>query len=280
MTDTVRKENSLWNRQRMILRCHGYLCTDLLGEGAFSHVYRVEKREDGKIYACKISENTAMLEREATFMSRLRHPLFPAYHDFWASGDTGFLVREYIPGESLKEIISRLEFLPPPQIIRMGVTLAEGLSYLHNMEEQFLLRDIKPANIILRPDRGVKLIDLGCMCPRRDSANSRAGSAGFAAPEQLRGGCMLTPACDVYGLGQTLKAAWGREGRGIFRQSPRTGKTEQKSRAKETRGNLKSEETQRQLARILDMCTDENPQRRIQDMESVRLALKDLKILL
>lgn len=235
----------------------GYICQRLLGQGAFSRVYRVEDRADHRIYACKTSENIRILEREASVMACVDHPLFPKYIGFWEKMGLGFLIMEYIPGENLEEMRKRRGGFSPRQTVNIGVELAEGLSYLHNRKEAFLFRDIKPANIIIRQDGRAKLIDFGCACSGRERITSRAGSPGFAAPEQLCEGGILTPACDVYGLGRTLRAVMG-PGEGIFFRRSRRG---------------------RRLMHILELCIEERAEKRIADMESVRTALKDLMIL-
>ena len=187
-------------------------------------------------------------------MAGVKHPLFPQCIGFWEKMGLGFLIMEYIPGESLEEMLKRRGHFSPRQTARMGVELAEGLSYLHNRREEFLFRDIKPANIMIRQDGRAKLVDFGCVCSNRDKITSRAGSPGFAAPEQLRGGDVLTPACDVYGLGRTLRTALG-PGKNIF--------------FRRNRG-------ERRLVHFLDLCTQERVEKRIPDMESVEHALKNL----
>lgn len=193
---------------RAVLAGRGLVRRRLLGQGAFSDVYCVEETESGKRYACKVSARAEMLEREAHVLERLDHPLYPGYGTFWRQGGLGILLREYVEGDSLEAMLRRRHF-SAARTVQAGLSLAEGLLYLHELPERLLFRDVKPANVILTQSGGIKLIDLGCVCSMEGETTSRAGSPGFAAPEQLNGSAPLTPSCDVYGLGKTLEAMLG-----------------------------------------------------------------------
>lgn len=197
----------LGEKNRM-LKKEGYICRELLGKGAFSEVYRAED-EEGRAYACKISSNIRLLEREAEAMRSILHPLFPAFFGYWENGDLGCIVMEHVPGECLETMLRRRGAFCAGQVVRTGVELAEGLLYLHERGEGMLFRDVKPANIIVRQDGRVKLLDLGCICAKGVRTDSRAGTPGFCAPEQMEERSVLTESCDVYGLGRTLEAMLG-----------------------------------------------------------------------
>lgn len=261
------------NRERyldkMVLTKKGYLRRWLLGQGSFSDVYCVEDAADGRLYVCKISWKAETLEWEARVMKRLRHPLFPEYADFWREGRLGFLLREYVPGESLEEMLERRRF-SARQTICVGRMLAEGLQFLHGLPEPLLFRDIKPANVIIRQDGRAALVDLGCVCEMRGKSDSRAGSPGFAALEQLNGDGRLTAACDVYGLGQTLKAMMEPKSHGLGRtcKSEKPWMGPEKRRKKE-RQSRKEKKLEKGFRHMLEACTKEEAACRIQNMESV-----------
>ena len=258
-TETRKKERNLG---KVILESRGYNCLELLGQGAFSTVYCVCSRTDSHLYACKISENMLLLKREAEIMSMLRHPLFPEYVAFWQEAGLGFLLREYIAGICLEELLRQERCFSVEQTICTGLELAAGLLYLHEQPECYLFRDMKPANVIICREGRVKLIDLGCICSSKERITSRAGTKGFAAPEQLRREKetgrerRLTTACDVYGLGQTLRAMLGPEKRFL---------------AGGRRRNRK------RLEKILDACTKEEASERISGMRDVTAVLRALK---
>lgn len=254
---------------KAVLAPRGYIRRRLLGQGAFSDVYCVEDIWEGRQYACKVSAHVEMLEREAHVMEGLCHPLFPRLMGFWREGGIGILLREYVEGHSLEEMLQRRHF-SARQTMRVGLLLAEGLRYLHELPEGLLFRDVKPANVIICQDGGVKLIDFGCACSVAEKAASRAGSPGFAAPEQLRKGGMLTESCDVYGLGRTLEAMLGvraREGR-CHSYRGNIGKTARARKAAAWRC-LKARRLERELRRFLTACTEEDPRNRVADMREV-----------
>lgn len=188
----------------------------LLGRGAFAKVYLVEDPA-GRIYACKVCEQAELSDREAGFQRETDHPLFPALLDFWREEDRGCLLMEYVPGESLESILRREGALREEKAAEIGVRLAEGLMYLHEKEKPLIFRDVKPSNVMLMPEGGVKLVDFGCVCPpgKRDD---RAGTPGFGAPEQFEPGGIHTVAADVYGLGRTLQEMTGRNCRGLLKR--------------------------------------------------------------
>lgn len=282
------RRRDVYQDKRLLAR-RGFLCRKLLGEGSFSRVYWVEAASGGDSYTCKISENEGLLEREARILDLLRHPLFPLYFDFWKEGGRGFLLREYIAGSSLEDMLERRGGFSVARTAGMGLELAAGLKYLHGMNERFLFRDIKPANIILRQDGRLRLIDLGCVCSLNEKITSRAGSPGFAAPEQLRSGGVLTAACDIYGLGQTLRAAMGmkegeRPGKGRGRLPERGGFSGGRGFYGKAGGFPKRRGLHRNrdkilkagLLRVLDICTREDAGERIPDMESLERELRSL----
>lgn len=240
-----------------ILKEEGYICRELLGKGAFSEVYRAED-EEGRAYACKISSNIRLLEREAEAMRSIRHPLFPAFFGYWDYGDLGCIVMEHVPGECLETMLRRRGAFCAGQVVRMGMELAEGLLYLHERGEGQLFRDVKPANIIVRQDGRVKLLDLGCVCAKGVRTDSRAGTPGFCAPEQLEERSILTESCDVYGLGRTLEAMLG-------------------GGDKKERGLRGRQKYQRELGKLLESCTRQEVAGRIGDMRAVMAWLLELE---
>lgn len=223
----------------------GYHRVRLLGEGAFSQVFLVRKQETGELFACKVSDRLDFARRESELLTRANHPLFPGFFGLWTERGKAFLFMEYICGSSLEEFLKRRGCFTDIQTARVGMEIAEGLGFLHQLPEPVLFRDVKPANVIIRQDGRVKLLDLGCACELQQSDKARAGTPGYAAPEQLAGACKLTFASDVYGLGMTLAAMSG-----------------------ENRG--------RKLGRVIAACTVKQPELRLSDMKEVTAALAPL----
>lgn len=193
-----------------------YKVIRLLGRGAFAEVYLAEDCAGGT-YACKVSERAELLEREAECQKGIMHPLFPTFFDFWRRESRGCILMEYVPGESLESILHREGALQARRAAEIGIRLAEGLRYLHERSTPLIFRDVKPSNVMVTPEGGVKLLDLGCVCPA-GKCTDRAGTPGFAAPEQFEPGEMQGAAADVYGLGRTLQEMLGGNGRGLLKK--------------------------------------------------------------
>lgn len=223
---------------------HGYQAVRLLGRGAFSQVLLVQQNDTGTLLACKISHRQDLACREGKLLAATDHPLFPRFCEQWEAGESAYLLMEYVCGSSLEELLSRRGFFTQAQTARIGMELAEGLRFLHQLPEPVLYRDVKPANIMIRQDGRVKLLDMGCACELRQPDEARAGTPGYAAPEQLEPGGDLSFSCDVYSLGRTLEAMVGKHSSG--------------------------------LKQVITACTAEFPERRIPDMQGVMTALAPL----
>lgn len=202
-----------------ILNRRGYEVLRTLGEGAFSRVLLVRERTDPSMrplnppraIACKICRQSKLGLREGRLLQRMDHPLFPLFLGMWQEGEIVFLMMEAVFGSSLEALLKRRGTLTERQTARMGMELAAGLKYLHELPEPVLFRDVKPANILIRQDGRIKLLDLGCICRLGERTQNLAGTPGFGAPEQFEAGHALTAACDVYGLGRTLREAVGKD---------------------------------------------------------------------
>lgn len=191
------------------LRKWGYESPVFVGQGAFSCVYRVRKPSTGLFYACKISRQQEMLRQESELLQQISHPLFPAFYDFRQEDGFVFLFMEWIPGESLEELLAARGGMTKRQIVRIVGKLAEGLCYLHERSTPILFRDLKPENIIIREDGEVKLLDMGSACSVDAATQVVTGTCGYAAPEQWRELEKVGFHSDVYALGQVMKHMMG-----------------------------------------------------------------------
>ncbi len=190
-------------KYREWLETQGFGDPCLRGAGAFAAVYRCRDRDRGRWCACKVSGGKAGLEREAFLLEQAGHPLFPRYYDYLAKDGYACLVMEYIPGSSLASLLERRGRMTQAQAVRIGLALSRGLHALHERNEPLFFRDLKPENIMVRQDGGVKLLDLGCACTAAESLLSRAGTPGYAAPEQLGEGAVGV-CSDVYAWGKVM----------------------------------------------------------------------------
>ena len=113
-----------------------------------------------------------------------------------------YLVMEYVPGETLAELMTASEF-DESTIAKVIASAARSLAAAHS--SGIVHGDIKPANMIVKPDRSVKLIDFGLSGFFEKEERSRfGGSLPYAAPEQLSGG-QVDARTDIYCLGVVLR---------------------------------------------------------------------------
>ena len=175
-----------------------------LGKGSFGSVYRVKETDTGKLFACKVADGAGRkyLEKEAMLLCELKHPLFPFYKEAWESDEKMFLCMEYVPGGTLEEFVQRRGKIPEATVTIIAAELAEGLALLH--KRGYVYRDLKPANVLIRQDGRVKLLDFGCICRAEEVCDSLAGTPGFSAPEQFETGCPRA-VMDIYALGKIMQ---------------------------------------------------------------------------
>lgn len=200
------------------LEKHGYCVLAEIGRGATSVVLCVREISSGRDYACKICGNQSLLKhpllqqpgpqrklfkQEAALLRETAHPLFPRWRDDWEADGQGFLIMEYVKGSSLEYFLKRRKRCVR-EAVRIGLELADGLGYLHEKVPAVLYRDLKACHVVIQADGRIKLLDLGAACLREESNRSRAGTPGYAAPEQLKEGGRAELASDVYALGKLL----------------------------------------------------------------------------
>lgn len=248
----VKMENSrISDREKVpdeaadLLSGRGWRAVRRVGRGAFCEVYLVTEKKTGRFAACKVSKKKELARRESDLLAAAAHPLFPEFYGLWEQGENAYLLMEYIWGGSLEDYLRQRGRFCAGQTVRVGIELAQGIRFLHQLPDPMLYRDLKPANVMIRQDGRVRLLDMGCACRLRRPDGSRAGTPGFAAPEQLREGGVLSPASDVYGLGKLLERMAGDGARG-------------------------------RLGQVIAACTMPAPEDRLPDMQEVTAALLSL----
>lgn len=185
------------------LKRKGYSGISLVGQGAFSVVFRVWDTGKNCFWACKISYASEMAENEAGMLKRIRHPLFPKYERSWQCRGYFFLMMEYICGSNIYKLCKQRKQFTQKQAVRVALELAQGLLFLHEREWPILFRDIKPENVMIRQDGRIKLVDMGCATLMNEK-QCIAGSKGYSAPEQFVKMHYVGAESDVYALGMLL----------------------------------------------------------------------------
>jgi eukaryotic-like serine/threonine-protein kinase len=190
----------------------GYRVVGLLRRGAELDVYDVWSEErDCRCVAKtlrpdRIGDRGARgrLEREGRLLLSLTHPhLVRAYE--LRRGERPLLVLETLPGHTLARLIEDGAELAPSDLAHLGLQLCSAVGYLHR--RGILHLDLKPSNVVAACGIA-RVLDLSVARPP-GAAPAGTGTAGYAAPEQERGGT-LGPAADVWGIGAVLfEAATG-----------------------------------------------------------------------
>jgi tRNA A-37 threonylcarbamoyl transferase component Bud32 len=150
------------------------------------------------------AEKTAeKLKGEAAILTRLDHPQIVKLLDGFIEDYRGYLVLEYVQGESLKTLVERLGPQPEEEVVKWALQLADILSYLHGLAPSVVHRDITPDNIILQETGVVKVVDFNVAHQVDSSATATVvGKHAYIPPEQFRG--KPTEQSDIYALGGTL----------------------------------------------------------------------------
>jgi serine/threonine protein kinase/Tfp pilus assembly protein PilF len=194
-----------------------------LGRGGMGVVYRAYDERLRRPVALKLladeiaghGERRTRLLAEARAASPLNHPGIATIYQVGEDGDHLFIVMELVEGQTLKEVKAEGP-LEPRVLARLGAQVAEALAAAH--AQGVIHGDIKPENIVVLPEGGVKLLDFGIArrlaeetvtVTRTERSGSwlsdsvLAGTLAYMAPEQLRGEAIDTRA-DLFSVGVVL----------------------------------------------------------------------------
>ena len=265
-----------------------YTILSLLGAGGMGEVYRAHDTKLGRDVALKVlpreladePERRTRLLREARAAASLNHPNICTIHEVGEADGRAYIAMEVVEGQPLSIRLAEGP-LPPEEVLRYGLQLAEALAHAH--DRGVVHRDLKSANVMVTPEGRVKVLDFGLA--KRLSGEELAevttrshasltqpgailGTLPYMAPEQLR----AQPAdarSDVWALGVVLyeMAAGARPFEGhtgfelssaIFHESPPP---------------LPSR-VPAPLQAVTSRCLEKEPARRYQRASEVRAALE------
>jgi serine/threonine protein kinase len=183
-----------------------------LGIGGMSTVQlaldrRLERHVAVKLLAEHLADDPAFVSRfrrEALAAARLVHPNVVQVFDFGFDEAAGqhFIVMEHVPGHSCAELLREQGQLDVEEAVEIVAQACRGLDYAHR--NGVVHRDVKPGNLLVTDDGGVKLADFGIAKATEQSSITQVGSvlgtASYLAPEQARGE-EAGPRADLYSLG-------------------------------------------------------------------------------
>ena len=161
-----------------------------IGSGGGGIVYLARHLRLMKLVVLKadrrtLKAGTEVLRREVDILKRLNNTYLPQVYDFVQEDGVVYTVMDYVEGESLDKVIKRGIRPSQPDVIRWACQLLEALNYLHTRKPRgFLHGDIKPANIMLRPNGTICLIDFNIALALNEEGAVKVGlSRGYASPE-------------------------------------------------------------------------------------------------
>ena len=185
-----------------------------IGHGGMSTVFLAMDKNMNKQWAVKEIRRSGRdandemyshsLQAEANMMKALDHGALPHIQDIIDQGETFCVIMDYIEGESLDKIINEYGAQPEQQVLEWSMQICDVLSYLHSQRPPIIYRDMKPGNVMLKPDGNIKIIDFGIAREyKQDMADTTVlGTRGYAPPEQYNG--RTDPRSDIYALGMTM----------------------------------------------------------------------------
>ncbi|WFE50941.1 serine/threonine-protein kinase [Micromonospora sp. WMMD1155] len=187
-----------------------YRLDERIASGGMGDVWRGTDQVLGRTVAVKsllpaLLDDPDFGERfrgEARTMATINHPGVVDVYDFGNDQQIAFLVMEYVEGDALSSTLSRVGRLTPARTMALVAQAADALHAAH--EKGIVHRDVKPGNLLVRPNGTLVLTDFGIarsdMVGQLTAAGSVLGTASYISPEQATGG-VATPASDVYALG-------------------------------------------------------------------------------
>lgn len=162
---------------------------------------RLDKKIVLKADKRKLSVGKEKLRREVDLLKGLSHTYIPQVYDFVQEDGIVYTVMDYVEGESLDKLLTRGQTVPQKIIVKWACQLLEALAYLHSQKPNGILHgDIKPANIMLRANGDICLIDFNIALALGEDGAVRVGySRGYASPEHYGSdGTMVNPLADLH----------------------------------------------------------------------------------
>lgn len=184
-----------------------------LGQGAMGVVYKATDPNIGRQVALKTlrldvhgidaDEMRRRFQNEARAAGVLNHPNIITIYDAGEDQNLFYIAMEFIPGQTLAEILKVRRVLPVEHVIGITRGVCTGLDFAHS--KGIVHRDIKPANIMIAPDGTAKIMDFGIAkaAGNLTSTGQVLGTPNYMSPEQVRGK-PLDGRTDLFSLGVVL----------------------------------------------------------------------------
>ncbi len=193
-----------------------YKILNVIGKGGMSVVYQAVNERANKQWAIKEIRKDGVqnyevvrqnLIAETDMLKKLSHPNLPSIIDVIDREGTFLIVMDYIEGKPLSDVLKASGAQPQEDVIEWAKQLCDVLGYLHSRKPAIIYRDMKPSNVMLKPDGNIALIDFGTAREFKSTSvadTTCLGTRGYAAPEQFGGQGQTDARTDIYCLGATM----------------------------------------------------------------------------
>lgn len=252
-----------------------YKIMSKIGQGGMSVVYLALNERANKTWAIKEvrkdgTENKFEVVKqgliaETEMLKRLSHPHLPSIIDVIDDEDSFLIVMDYIEGKPLSKTLREEGAQPLELVVKWAKQLCDVLGYLHSRKPPIIYRDMKPSNVMLKPDGDVTLIDFGTAREYKGGNledTTCLGTRGYAAPEQYGGRGETDARTDIFCLGATMYHLL-------------TGHNPSEPPYKMYPITYWNPELSTGLEQIILKCTQENPEDRYQSCEELYYDLEN-----
>ncbi len=194
-----------------------YEILSLLGRGGMGKVFKVRNVISDRIEAMKVllpdvdatPDLAERFLREIKLVATLDHPNIAGLRTALRSGTQMLMIMEYVDGQPLDQLPNKDQIQPNPpdprRAVHLIIQVLAALSYAH--QRGVIHRDVKPSNVLVRPDHTVKLTDFGIASragdPRLTGPGMALGSLYYMSPEQIKA-FPVDARSDIYSVGVTL----------------------------------------------------------------------------
>jgi serine/threonine protein kinase/Flp pilus assembly protein TadD len=279
-------ENAAAGQNLVGKKIGGFEITEVIGSGGMGIVYlardtRLDRLVAIKSIPVKQKESSATqirFKREAKLLASLNHPNIAVIYEILEQDESGYLILEYVPGETLTERIAR-EPLTLEEALSIGKQIARAVSAAH--KKGIVHRDLKPGNIKITPEGQIKVLDFGLAKPlmgedkRSDIAETQPGriigTPAYMSPEQARGKD-TDHRTDIWSFGCIMYQM-------LTGQLPFEGQTATDTLARiierEPNWELLPEETPENIRKLLRHCLEKNLDKRLDNIADITVQISD-----
>ena len=200
-----------------------YRLLTVIGRGGMSTVYLALDTALNKQWAAKEIRHVSdpvqrelivnSIVTEANMIKRFDHPAIPRIVDIVDDAGTLYVIMDYVEGRTLEDLLVAGGPQSEDDVVDWALQLCEVLEYLHTSTPPVIYRDMKPSNVMLKPNGLLQVIDFGIAREMREDGQGASaaigdtvqlGTRGFAPPEQYGGTAQTDARSDVYSLGATM----------------------------------------------------------------------------